>query len=120
VGIACVIEKIILAYALIQVTGYAGIALAHVISKATKNIILLVLLNKEGVLNFKAASAFVYKVALACAVATFSMIGFKYLFHYSAEGASIKKLWYLGSALFTGAAVYTLSLFALKPKFSYK
>jgi murein biosynthesis integral membrane protein MurJ len=77
IGILCVIEKIALTYIFIPWMGYAGIALAHVISKATKNIILLALLKRETGISLSGLFPLVYKVALATVLTAISIMGFK-------------------------------------------
>ena len=61
VGIGCVILNIILTWILINSIGYVGIAVAYVIQKIIKNIILLVLLKRKIKFNLNKIYNFILK-----------------------------------------------------------
>jgi peptidoglycan biosynthesis protein MviN/MurJ (putative lipid II flippase) len=117
VGIICVVENIILTYLFINLMGYTGIALAGVISKATKNIVLLILLKREVAIDYRAVGRFFYKVALACIAAALVIVSFRNFFPMGADASLLRKLVSLGAAFAAGAVVYTGSLFLLRFKF---
>jgi murein biosynthesis integral membrane protein MurJ len=117
VGIICVVENILLTYLFIHLIGYTGIALAAVISKATKNIVLLILLKREVAIDYKAVGRFFYKVALACAAAALVIMSFKTFFPVGTDASLPGKLFSLGAAFAAGALVYAACLFLLRFKF---
>lgn len=117
-GIVCVVEKIILSYVLIKVMGYAGIALAHVISKATKNIILLLLLQRSISIQLHVVAVFMGKVIVACILAAIAVLFVKDFIQYASDTSLIKKLLFLGATFGAGTAIYIVSLFMMKFRIS--
>lgn len=116
VGIICVVENIILTYLFINLIGYTGIALAAVISKATKNLALLILLKREVPVDYKAVGKFLYKLILASVAAALALVAVKVFFPVSNDASSLMKLVFLGMAFLGGAAVYAACLFLLRLK----
>ena len=115
IGILCVIENVLLTFAFVNLFGYAGIALALVVSKATKTIVLLLLLKKEVLINFKAVAAFLYKVAIACVLTGVALFAYQLIGQPSATSLT-HKAGFLSIAFLIGALIYILALLLLKIK----
>lgn len=113
IGILCVMENILLTFAFVNLFGYAGIALALVVSKATKTIVLLLLLKKQVLINFKAVAAFIYKVVIAGGITGLALFTYQAIFQTSLKSI-VHKAGFLSAAFLLGTLVYVLVLLLLK------
>jgi putative peptidoglycan lipid II flippase len=114
IGILCVIENIILTFVFINHFGYVGIALALVISKATKVIILSLLLKNTVTISYKAVFSFLCKITFSTAVVAAVIYASKQTASDVSNLSIIKKAIYLTSVFMLGTAAYILTLFLLK------
>lgn len=65
IGVLCVLENIIITYFLVKTIGHAGIAMGLVVSKGTKVLVLLYILFKRRLLEFKHVLHGIFKVMIA-------------------------------------------------------
>ena len=113
VGILCVIINIILTWIFIQFLGYFGIALAFVIQKVLKNIVLLILLKHK--IEFLPSRLWNNSLKILPATIIFTIITFigKYLFINLADKLLLKMATLV--IIFTlSSAIYLAILYFLK------
>ncbi|WP_025742484.1 murein biosynthesis integral membrane protein MurJ [Aquimarina pacifica] len=81
VGIGCVILNMILTWVFVNIMGYTGVALAYVIQKSVKNLILLYLLKHKMTFNLKEQKKHLFKLVIAtCIFGMIIIIGNQFLF----------------------------------------
>ena len=112
-GILCVILNIFLTYLFIRLWGYYGIAIALVISKGLKNVILLLKLRVYLDLNFEEIGVFLIKALAACLLTFAALQLFTGCYPLAYESAAEKAV-FLAAAFFLMAVVYSISLFLLR------
>jgi murein biosynthesis integral membrane protein MurJ len=114
IGIGCVILNIILTYIFIQYIGYIGIALAYVMQKAVKNIILLILVERK--ISYEKRELFYFIAKMAFSTIVFILIIFlikNFLYDKFTSGV-ILKMYFLASAFAIGGSVYATLLYVFK------
>lgn len=110
IGALCVMINIALISIFIKFIGYAGIALALVISKAAKVFVLLWLLEKHIAINYNAVFSFLYKLVLACVAFTMALLISEAIFENVFRSTLIGKLLYLFFAFSFASLVYIITL----------
>ncbi|MBB5441233.1 murein biosynthesis integral membrane protein MurJ [Pedobacter sp. AK017] len=118
VGILCVCEHIILAFFLIKITGYSGIALAFTIAKATKTLILLFLLKDDFYAQSGKISLFLLKIVTSGAAMGAGILLWKFLFYRNIQETALNHLLFLLIAFGLGLLIYCGSFILLKGKLS--
>lgn len=113
VGILSVLENIILTIILIQFFGYVGIAMALVISKATKNIVLLWLLKDLVTIDFQKVQIFLFKLMITFSLTLSSMLGIRWLLPALGE-STVSRMSYLAMMLFACSIIYVSGLWISK------
>jgi putative peptidoglycan lipid II flippase len=113
VGILSVIENIILTIILLRFFGYVGIALALVISKATKNIVLLWLLKDLVTIDVEKVQTFLFKVMITFSLTLGSMLGIRRLIPAWGE-STISSISYLAMMMVACAVIYIGGLWVSK------
>ena len=113
-GIACVMLNIGLTWFLMGKIGYLGIALALVLSKATKVLFLLFRLKNKMVVNYTSVGLHLYKLLFASAVAVTGMAAVRQMMPSYSGQSLIKQAFCLFAGLLLGAATYIISLGLLK------
>ncbi|RZK23829.1 MAG: murein biosynthesis integral membrane protein MurJ [Flavobacterium sp.] len=116
IGILCVIENILITYVLVSLIGVTGIAFGLVISKATKNIILLALLTKQIKVCYRLVFSFIYKVTISALLTGVTVLAFRQFFQTHFQALQISKVLFLISVFILGAIVnwVSLSLFKIR------
>ena len=114
IGIICVIENILLMLTLVKTLGYTGIALAFVISKSTKTIILLSILKDGLNIERKFIVSFLFKAVLACIMFYAAIFIAKLVFQPILSSTFISKVAFLGLTFLFSTAVYVLLLFLFR------
>lgn len=115
IGVLCVIENIILTYFLIDKLGYLGIALALVISKVTKIVILSLLVRKSLIADYHDVMVFIFKVIFSTVVFGVVISLSKHFLETPAFTLS-KKITSVAVAFLIGTISYILLLFLLRLK----
>lgn len=114
VGIACVVLNILLTWIFIQFIGYIGIALAYVIQKVLKNLILLRLLKHKISYNIRMVLTVLFKIIISSLV-FFTLIKVFQVFVFSGfNGGMIEKAGGLVLSLTLGGLIYLFILFRWK------
>lgn len=113
VGILSVIENIILTIILLQFVGYVGIAIALVISKATKNIVLLWLLKDLVTIDFQKVRIFLFKLMITFSLTLSSMLGIRSLVPFWGD-STVSRMSYLALMMFACAIIYVGGLWISK------
>jgi putative peptidoglycan lipid II flippase len=111
VGIGCVIINIILTWVFIHLIGYIGIALAYVIQKTIKTLILLTLLKIKISVNNKRILTFLYKLLLSAFIFTIIVILSRNLIYNIYELGLIKRLAFLAAVFTSGGLIYLVTLY---------
>ncbi len=110
VGIGCVLLHIVLTWIFIGWIGYIGIAIAFVIQKTVKNLVLLSLLKNKITFDVKKIGSFLFKVAFS--VSVFTLVIFfsrAFMDNWSNMGLLIK-MTYIGTSFVVGSFVYLIGL----------
>jgi putative peptidoglycan lipid II flippase len=102
VGIICVIINIMLTWLFIQFMGYTGIALAFVIQKGIKNIVLLLLLKRKIVIAVNRVWGVLINILIASMIFTFITIIIKSLFNNLADSLFMKMVLLAGIFTISG------------------
>lgn len=113
IGIICAVENIFLTFLLIKVMGYTGIALALSISKATKTIILLLLLTRKFTFPYKPILLFVGKIFFACMLTGAVIFLSKSAFNNIYDPTFAQRITATVVTFLTGAIAYVLTLWGL-------
>lgn len=111
VGMACVVLNIALTWLFVKTIGYTGIALAFVIQKAVKNIVLLYLLKRKVRIEAYGLKRFLPKVAIALVAFGLIAWGGQLFLSGLLNKGLIMKAGLLAGVFVFASAVY---LFALK------
>lgn len=114
VGIGCVILNIILTYVFIQFIGYLGIALAFVIQKMIKNIVLLLLLKHKIEINMNTINGFLLKVIGAGTVFSLIVTLTKLLMINKFNTGALSKAAFLLLSFMLAGAFYVFGLYYMK------
>lgn len=114
VGIACVALNILLIWIFIKIMGYVGIALAYVIQKTVKNLILLYLVKQKISYNTKNLLAFIIKSSIPFIVfIVFVLIGKAFMFR-EFYNSPIGKMGCMALSFIVGGFIYIFILQRLK------
>jgi putative peptidoglycan lipid II flippase len=105
IGVGCVVLNVILTWFFIHIIGYIGIALAFVIQKTLKTIILLILLKKKIYFNYKGIMTFIIKVVLSGIVFTILILLSKNILYQNNANIMARILIVVG-AFITDGVVY--------------
>ncbi|ELR72287.1 Putative peptidoglycan lipid II flippase MurJ [Fulvivirga imtechensis AK7] len=116
IGMACVCVNIILTYLFVRWIGYTGIALAYVVQKWLKNIILLFLLSKKITISYRSVVRFLKPVLFALAVYTVLLQIFRDQLSSHIEGGPFIQAVTLGGVFLLFAGIYILILRIMKFK----
>ncbi|TDS13880.1 murein biosynthesis integral membrane protein MurJ [Sphingobacterium paludis] len=111
IGILTVLENILLTVIFLRIFGYAGIALSLVVAKATKNIVLLLLLKKMMSIDFRSVFVFLGKVGAAFVLTALGMFLLKDVF---ADVAHTSTLLFLMCIFSVSTVCYALCLYVFK------
>lgn len=114
IGIICVCENIVLTYLLIYVMDYAGIAMALVISKATKVCILIYQLNHMKMVDFHKLKVFFIKIIGATSILPLFFYSYNMLFRLSITASILEKVLNVIFAFLIGTAIYILCLLLIR------
>lgn len=117
VGIICVLLNIVLTYIFIQFMNHHGIALALVISKSLKVLILLRLIKGKIEVNWIAMKRFLTKISLATAVMGISVYVINMNISEMFPANLLSKLYYLIFCFVTGGFLYLLTVYSLGVKY---
>ena len=113
VGVICVILNIVLTFILIKWMNHLGIALALVVSKSLKVLVLLGLVKEKIEVDWPTTKRFVSKISLATAVTGAGM----YIIHMNMGGifpaSLLKRLFYLIFCFVAGGFLYLLAGYSL-------
>jgi murein biosynthesis integral membrane protein MurJ len=110
IGIGCVLLNIILTWFFIHIIGYVGIALAYVIQKTLKTIILLFLLKRKIQFNNKKIVTFLYKLLLS-SIIFFMIVMLSKVFYNIYNLNLIMKLLLLAGIFTIGGLIYIAILY---------
>ncbi len=110
VGVVCVAINILLTWIFIQFMGYIGIALAFVIQKCIKNLILLFLLKRKIDFQSKQVWNTLMKILLASFIFTGITLTGRFLFHYLPDNLLLK-VGMLGTIFLLSSVAYTILLY---------
>ncbi len=114
VGIICIILNITLTWFFIQLIGYLGIALAYVIQKVVKNIILLLFLKKKIPYKNSIIISFLIKIIIPAIIFTLLILGSKVLISSYFDSKIILKTIFLVMSFIVGSAIYLYFIKILK------
>ena len=114
IGIICVILNIILTYAFVKTIGYEGIALALVISKSVKVLVLLYLLKNSLIINYRNVNPFFFKTSISCVTLAVIIYLSKYQFQEIFYSSLLGKILFLILIFVVGAFAYGASLFLMR------
>jgi murein biosynthesis integral membrane protein MurJ len=113
-GILCALGNILFTYVFNEPLGYIAIPLALVLAKATKVVVLGILLHKEMRIPAAAVRHFLVRVLLASVAYLLAVYCLKSLLEPFLPGGGLEKMLLLGIAFLGSALVYLLGLFILK------
>ena len=112
VGIVCVVINILLTWIFIQFLGYIGIALALVIQKAIKNIVLLLLLKHKIEFSTYRLWKVLMKILGAAIIFTLMALTGKFLFNNFADNSLLKVVALVVIFTFSGAIYMAILYFS--------
>ncbi|TBO44282.1 murein biosynthesis integral membrane protein MurJ [Pedobacter kyonggii] len=114
-GIICVFANIILTYLLVKILGYIGVALAHVLAKTAKVVILLFLLRTKDI-RLKGAKviSFLFKIiSSSFLIMLFFFILQRYI-HHDTFSTNYLRFIFLTIVSLSGFGLYVFSLWVLR------
>ncbi len=109
-GIGCVVLHIVLSYLLTRSMGYLGIALAFVLSRMTKVLLLLFLLKNKLVINYNAVGAVLLKLLFASGLTMLLLLVIKQAMQDAFHQSMAKKAAFLAICALLGMVTYAVNL----------
>jgi len=111
VGMVCVVLNILLTWFFIQIIGYIGIALAFVIQKAVKNLILLYWLKNKITYKLKSVLIVFFKIVITSAVFLILITVAKTFVFYEFNESLIGKIGFLTLTFVFAGSIYLFILY---------
>ena len=111
IGMACVAINILLTWLFVNIIGYVGIALAFVIQKVLKNVILLIFLRSKIKIDMAKVRGFMFSVMIPFIGVVILFIFLRSLFLHLSNENTIIKLLMLSGIFCIGAVGYLISLY---------
>jgi putative peptidoglycan lipid II flippase len=111
VGMVCVALNILLTWFFIQIIGYIGIALAFVIQKAVKNLILLYWLKNKITYKLKSVLKVFFKIVITSAVFLTLITVAKTFVYYKFNESLIGKIGFLTLTFVFAGSIYLYILY---------